>query len=118
LNAPAAQHPAKVKACQQSPEDKSKCLNESIHQQKRLRRLTHRALAVQEAGRKKISCELQDEIAQTLLGINVRLLSLRKKAQSNPTGLKKEIASARRLVAMSAQSMRRFARDLDIHRQR
>jgi len=34
-----------------------------------LRRLTHRILTAQEAERKKISHELWDEIAQTLLGI-------------------------------------------------
>jgi len=100
---------------QQSGKKKDECLEESLRLLKHLRRLTHRALAAQEDERKKISCELQDEIAQTLLGINVRLLSLKEKARRNPKGLKKEIASTRRLVVNSANSMRRFAHKLDIH---
>ena len=49
-----------------------------------LRRLTHQILSAQEAERKKISHELRDEIAQTLLGINVRLLTLKRAAQGQP----------------------------------
>lgn len=88
-----------------------KCLEESLQLQKRLRRLTHRVLAAQEDERKNISRELQDEIGQTLLGINVRLLSLKQEARSNTKGLKNEIASAQRLVVKSAKSVRRVARE-------
>jgi two-component system sensor histidine kinase DegS len=93
-----------------------KCLEESLELQKCLRQLTHRVLAAQEDERKKLSHELQDEIAQILLGINVRLLSLKQGARNNTKGLKKEIASAQRLVVKSAKSVRRFARELDFHR--
>jgi len=86
-------------------------LKESLQIQKGLRQLTHRVLAAQEDERKKISIELQDEIAQTLLGINVRLLSLKQEARVNTKGLKKEIASTQRLVAKSAKSVRRVARE-------
>jgi signal transduction histidine kinase len=116
LNAPMSRHMAVENGRPQSGKDKSKCLGEALQLQKRLRQMTHRALAAQEDERKKISCELQDEIAQTLLGINVRLLSLKEKARNSPTGLKKEIASTQRLVVKSAKFMRRFARELDIHR--
>ena len=75
-----------------------------------MRQLTHQVLAAQEEERQKISQELQDEIAQTLLGINVRLLSLKTQARSNSRGLKKEIASTQRLVAKSAESVRQAAR--------
>jgi hypothetical protein len=92
-----------------------KCLEESLLLQQSLRRLTHRVLAAQEAQRKQLSCELQDEIAQTLLGINVRLLSLKEKARSGAKGLKNEIASTQRLVLMSARAVRKFAHELDLH---
>ncbi len=92
-----------------------KCLKESLQLQTRLRQLTHRALFAQEDERKKISCELQDEIAQTLLGINVRLLSLKQHGRSNAKGLKNEIASTQRLVLKSARSVRKFARELDLY---
>ena len=88
-----------------------KALEESLALQKRLRQLTHRVIVVQENERKKISLELQDEIAQTLLGINVRLLSLKQEARNNTKGLKKEIASTQRLVVKSARSVRRVARE-------
>ncbi len=88
-----------------------KLLKDSLQLQEGLRELTHKVLVAQEDERKKISCELQDEIAQTLLGINVRLLSLKQEARSNTKGLKDEIASAQRLVADSARSVRRAARE-------
>jgi signal transduction histidine kinase len=89
----------------------SRLLRESLQLQEGLRELTHKVLAAQEHERKKISHELQDEIAQTLLGINVRLLSLKKEARTNTVGLKNEIASTQRLVAKSAKSVRRVARE-------
>jgi signal transduction histidine kinase len=89
----------------------TKLLKDSLQLQEGLRQLTHQVLAAQEDERKKISCELQDEIAQTLLGINVRLLSLKQEARSNTDGLKNEIASTQRLVVKSARSVRRFARE-------
>ncbi len=91
-----------------------KCLEESLELQKRLRQLTHQVLAAQEDERRNISYELQNEIAQTLLGINVRLLSLKKEARSNTKVLKNEIASTQQLVAKSAKSVRRVSREFGI----
>ena len=88
----------------------TKLLKESLQLQENLRQLTHQVLASQEEERKKISCELQDEIAQTLLGINVRLLSLKQESRSNTKGLKIEIANTQKLVVNSARSVRRVAR--------
>ncbi|HXR07605.1 MAG TPA: histidine kinase [Candidatus Acidoferrum sp.] len=85
-------------------------MKDSLQLQEGLRQLAHRLLAAQEDERKNISHELQDEIAQTLLGINVRLLTLQEEARSNTQGLKNEIASTQELVAKSAQSVRRAAR--------
>jgi signal transduction histidine kinase len=89
----------------------ARLLKESLQLQEGLRQLTHEVLSAQEDERKKISIELQDEIAQTLLGINVRLLSLKHEARNNTKGLKNEIASTQRLVAQSARSVRRVARE-------
>jgi len=93
-----------------------KCLEESLELQRRLRQLTHQVLVAQEDERKKISLELQDEIAQTLLGINVRLLSLKQGDRDNTKYFQNEIASAQKLVVKSARSVRRYARTLDAHR--
>jgi len=91
-----------------------RCLEESRLLQAHLRQLTHRALVAQEHERKKISCELQNEIAQTLLGINVRLVSLKQQGRRSARGLKNEIASAQQLVLKSARSVRKFARELNL----
>ena len=93
----------------------ARLLKESRRLQKHLRDLTHQILSAQEEERTKISRELHDEIAQTLLGINVRLLTLKKGADVNTDGLKKEIASTQRLVKRSVQTMNRFAREFDKH---
>lgn len=85
-----------------------KCLAESLQLEKRLRHLAHRTLAAQEDERNTISHELQDEIAQTLLGINVRLLNLKVAARGRGN-LTKEIASTQRLVLDSIQTIHRFA---------
>jgi signal transduction histidine kinase len=87
-------------------------LEESLELQKRLRQLTYQVMEAQENERKKISRELQDEIAQTLLGINVRLLSLKHEARSNSKGLKNDIASTQRLVVKSARSVRQVGRKI------
>ena len=90
-------------------------LEESRRLQKHLRRLTHQILSAQEGKRRKISRELQDEIAQILLGINVRLLTLRKEAGDNAKGFKKELAATQCLVDKSVKTIKRFAREFGKH---
>ena len=102
-------------ALKKSGEHSRKLLKESRRLQKQLQRLTHQILLAQEDKRKKISRDLHDEIAQTLLGINVRLLTLKKEAAVNASGLKKEIASMQWLVDKSVKSIKRFAREFGIH---
>jgi signal transduction histidine kinase len=97
-------------ALKKSGKHYSRLLKESLHLQEGLRQLTHQVLASQEEERQKISHELQNEIAQTLLGINVRLVSLKQEARTNTRGLKNKIASTQRLVVKSARSVRRVAR--------
>ena len=105
---------AMEEALEKSGGHSRKLLEESRGLQKHLRHLTHRILAAQEDKRKKISHDLQDEIAQTLLGINVRLLTLRKEAAThaaNAKGFKEEIVNTQRLVDKSVKSIKRFARE-------
>jgi signal transduction histidine kinase len=111
------QRKAAEKALKKSGEHFTQLLKESRQLQKHLRYQTHRIISAQEDERSKISRELHDEVAQTLLGINVRLLMLKKDASFNTKGLKKEIASTQRLVKESVQSINRLAHDLDIHHQ-
>ena len=99
------------RALKKSGEHYAGLLKNSLHLQDKLRQLTHEVLASQECERKKISRGLQNEIAQTLLGINVSLLSLKQKACGTASGLKNRIASTRRLVAKSSKSVRQAARE-------
>jgi signal transduction histidine kinase len=95
-----------------------KCLEESLKLQKQLRLLTHQFLAAHEVARTKISHELQDEIVQTLVGVNVRLLCLKAGARTNRKVLKNEIASTQRLVVKSAKSVRQYAHELHLDQPR
>jgi signal transduction histidine kinase len=90
----------------------AKLLKDSIELQKDLRRMTRKMLVAQEKERKAISHELQDEVAQTLLGINVRLLTLKRRARSNAEAIKNDIAATQQLVEKTALSTRRVAREL------
>jgi signal transduction histidine kinase len=100
-----------VEAClRKSTRHYGSLLKGSLNLQKGLRLITHRVLAAQENERTKMSLELQNEVAQTLLGINVRLLTLKQEAKNNTRGLKNEIASAQLLVANSARSAQKAAR--------
>ena len=92
-----------------------KLLKESGRLQKHLQQLARQILTAQEGKRKKISRDLQDEIAQTLLGINVRLLNLKKEAALNADGFKKDLASTRRLVDKSVRGIKQFAREFSKH---
>ena len=92
----------------------AKLLRESHHLQKHLQHLTHQILSAQEDERRKISHDLHDEIAQTLLGINVRLLTLKAGAAAPTDGFAKEIASTRRLVQRSVKTINHFAREFRI----
>lgn len=109
-----ARHKAKEFAFKKNEKAHHKCLRESLQAQMQLRQLTHKVLGAQELERKTISLELQNEIAQTLLGINVQLLSLQQEARSNTKGFKNKIAATQHSVVTLAKSVRRFERELEL----
>lgn len=98
-------------ALEKSGEHSQKLLKKSRQLQKSLQLSARRILLAQEKKRKQTSFELQDEIAQTLLGINVQLLTLGKEASVNARSLKQQIAGTQRLVNKSMKSINRFARE-------
>jgi signal transduction histidine kinase len=99
-------------ALKQSGDHYTRLLQDSLELQKGLRQLTHKVLSAQEDERWKISSELRNEVGQTLLGINVRLLTLKMAARGSSANLTKDVACTRRLVKESVQSINRFARQL------
>ena len=60
----------------------------------------------------RISRDLHDEIAQTLVGINVQLAALTKEAAGGPKGLQQKIARAQKMVEKSVEKVHQFARKL------
>jgi signal transduction histidine kinase len=90
----------------------AKLFEESRALQETLRGLLHRVISAQENERGQISRELHDEIAQVLLGINVRLLTLQQGGSRDARKLLRDIATTQRLVEKSVKTMRRFARQV------
>jgi signal transduction histidine kinase len=80
--------------------------------QRQLRHLSHQILQAQEEERMRISRDLHDEIAQTLVGINVQLAALTREAADGPKGLQHQIARTQRLVEESVEKVHQFARKL------
>ncbi len=87
-------------------------LENSRQQQERLRELSHQILRVQEEERKRISRELHDVIAQTLVGINVHVAALARETADAAQGLQEKIARTQLLVEESVDTVHRFAGEL------
>jgi PAS domain S-box-containing protein len=112
LNREIARRQTVEKALQQSEHHQSRLLKQSHHMQEQLRHLSHQILHAQEEERKRISRELHDEIAQTLVGINVHLAALTREAADNPRDLRQKIVRTQRLVEKSVDVVHQFAREL------
>jgi len=81
---------------------------------KHLRRLAHEGLSTHEDQRMNLSRQLHDEIAQGLLGIHVRLLTLQNAIKVSTERFKKEIGSTQELVRESTRKVNRFAHEFGI----
>lgn len=87
----------------------AKLLEESRDMQHSVQSLTRQVLSAQEDDRATVSRKLHNNIAQELLGIQVRLAALKTEAARNNTGVQRKIASTERLVNKSTRTLRRFA---------
>jgi PAS domain S-box-containing protein len=99
-------------ALRTSEQQHRRLLGQARRLQEQLRRVSHGVLRAQEEERRRISRELHDDVAQTLVGINVHLESLAREAAVNPTLLKGKIARTQRLVEKSVNIVQQFAREL------
>jgi signal transduction histidine kinase len=102
-------------ALKKSGTNRLRLLEASTRLQTRLRRRTHTILAAQEDERQTSSRQLHDEIAQILLAINLKLLTVRTSAKANTENLKKEIAATRKLLQESLITINRLAHKCGIH---
>lgn len=90
----------------------TRLLKESLHLQAELRALTHRVFSTQEDERLKLSRKLQNEIAQTLLGIHVRLTAMKRNARTSTKGFRTQIVHTQQLVRKSAKSLTTVANSI------
>ncbi len=86
-------------------------LKDSKELELHLQKVAHRILADTEAERKKMSHQLNDEIAQTLLGIDIRLLTLKQEIATSHDNLNQEITNTRILVEESVTLINRLAHE-------
>ncbi len=99
-------------ALKKSEEHQTRMLEKARRMQEQMRLLTRRVLQVQEEERRKISRDLHDDIAQTLVGINVHLEALSRETMVNPEVIRRKIARAQKMVEKSVNIVHRFAREL------
>lgn len=92
--------------------EQSILLKQSRAQQRQLRDLSHRILNTQEEERKRISRELHDVIAQTLVGINVHLGILDRGNTVSPAIFTKQIVKTQTLIKKAMGIVHNFARQL------
>ena len=95
-----------------SKENLVRLLDESLRLQKRLRVRARALLSSQERERKRSRRRLSDELAQGLLAIHIRLLSLKVSARTDIQRLKKDIAGTERLVKKSMKTIQRVSQEL------
>ena len=99
----------------QSGERRTQMVGELRELEDRLHGQMRQILETQEDERCTTSLELQNEIAQILAAIHVRLLALKDAAKSNTESLKKEIAETQKLVKQSVSAIRRLSHEPGNH---
>lgn len=101
-------------ALKQSAAHSTQLLDDSRRLEAHLQDITREILTANEVERKKMSHQLQDEIAQALLGIHMQMLALKKDVAASNSDLAKEIAVTQRLVDESVKVITRLAREFGI----
>jgi signal transduction histidine kinase len=92
----------------------SQLLKDSRMLEEHLQGMARKVLSANEAERRKMSLQLNDEIVQSLLAINLRMLALKMEVADNHADLTREIAVTQRLVEDSAQIIRHLADEFSI----
>jgi signal transduction histidine kinase len=103
------------KSLRESRRSQGIMLKHAKQMEEELRLLSHQILHTQEEERKRISQDLHDEIAQTLVAINIHLATLAQGAASNPEGIASKIVETQKMVEQSVESVHRFAMGLRPH---
>lgn len=99
------------KALRTSEELSAKLLEESQQLYSRVQEMAHKVLSANEEERRSFSRLLQDEIAQALLGIHMRLLVLRGEVTAYSENVRKEVDLTQQLVQKVVGTIKRILRD-------
>jgi signal transduction histidine kinase len=102
-------------ALETNEHDSTQLLEESRSMEKHLRALARKILSSSEEERQRMSRQLQDEIAQTLLAIDVRILTLKKVAAASNAELTGEIDKTERLVEDTVKIINRVIHEYGTH---
>jgi len=105
-------------ALRESQRASVRLLEDSRMLEKELQHMARKILSATEAERHKMSLQLNDEIAQTLLGINLRILALKNDVAANHSDFTHEIDATKRLVEDSAKIISRLAHEFTIQHER
>ncbi len=89
-------------------------LHDSRLLEQQLKDMTRQIMSADEVERKKMSLQLHDDIGQTLLGIHMRLLTLKTQMVARHAGLNQEIATTQRLVEAAVKTINQFAHEFGI----
>lgn len=89
----------------------SQLLKDSLALEQHLHHMAREILSTTEDRRKTMYSQLSDEIVQTLLGIKLRMLALKKVIATHDKSRTKEIAHIQRLVKNSTEVVNRLAHE-------
>jgi PAS domain S-box-containing protein len=92
--------------------EERRLLQKSRKQELRLRELSHQIIQVQEAERKRISRELHDVVAQSLVGINLHVSTLASEMKDKLGSLQERIANTQKIVEKAVDRVHKFAQEL------
>ena len=99
-------------ALKNSEQHQHQLLEQSCRLQEELRAMSHNSIQASENEHKRISRDLHDDIAQTLVGINVQLEALARTPKISPRELKQHIVRTQHLVEKAIDAVLQFALDL------
>lgn len=105
-------------ALELSAEKSRRSLKESQIMESHLQETVRKILSVNEEERRQMSLLLNDEVAQTMLGIHVRLLAFKKATSDSSENHGKDISTIQRLLTKSVKTINLFTREFDTPRQR
>jgi PAS domain S-box-containing protein len=80
--------------------------------QQRMKALANKLLHIQEEERLRISRELHDQVVQTLIGINIRLVIMSAQAAGLDPDFQRQLILTQQLVKNSVDNVHQVARDL------